>query len=147
MNVFPEGYDLAWLAVDASDRVAVFTNAGVGPVPSSVFTGTEEPGEIEEMILRLPERNGFHLVVEMPRPDSFVAFARRGVFAYDWRDVHRVQGRTGCYEIMCCPTDKIKVGDLGGELAAIAWRIRFESLCFDDSPSIAVEKLVKCWPR
>lgn len=43
----------------------------------------------EESALALPEISGFDLLTHVHRPDDFIAFARRGLFAYDWSDVHR----------------------------------------------------------
>src|SRR5260370_3186543 len=37
MGEFPVGLDFAWLACDAAGHVAVFTNAGTGPIPAAVL--------------------------------------------------------------------------------------------------------------
>src|SRR5262249_20308087 len=95
MDVFPHGWDYAWLAVDACGHVAIFTNAGVGPIPVAVLADRKTADRAEELVRQLPERGGCELLVSFPRPDDFIGFARRGLFAYDWTDVSRIVGRIG----------------------------------------------------
>ncbi len=76
-----DGMDVAWMAVDALGSVAIFTTGGVRPVPSTAVASIDitEP-EVDS----LPEISSFDLLVNLPRPDDFVSFAKRGFFAYDW---------------------------------------------------------------
>jgi hypothetical protein len=37
MDQYPHGCDYVWLAVDAAGSVAIFTNAGQGPIPAVVL--------------------------------------------------------------------------------------------------------------
>src|SRR5438132_124105 len=99
----PHGRDYAWVALDAVGHVAVFTNAGEGPIPTAVLTNRQEADQAEELIHRLPQRGECQLLMTLPRPDDFIAFARRGLFAYDWRDVHQARDRTFRYELLARP--------------------------------------------
>ena len=93
--------DLPWVAVDGEGRLAVFTNAGEGPVPSSALLVSSAA---EAAVAQLPVVGGSELLVKYSQPDDFVAWAERGLYAYDWSDVHRSSAeRTGCYELIAKP--------------------------------------------
>lgn len=79
----PLGQDDAWLATDAVGHVAIFTNAGPGPISIAVLADRRASDQAESLIKALPERGDSQMLVILPRPDDFVAFARRGLFAYD----------------------------------------------------------------
>lgn len=97
----PRDIDLPWVAVDAAGRLAVFTTAGEGPVPSSAL---QVLAAAEAAVAQLPVVGATELLVKYSRPDDFVAWAERGLYAYDWRDVHRPRAeRTGCYELVAKP--------------------------------------------
>lgn len=93
--------DLPWVATDASGRLAIFTTAGEGPVPPSAL---QVSAAAEAAVAQLPVVGGSELLVRYSRPDDFLAWAERGLYAYDWRDVHRANAqRTGCYELVAKP--------------------------------------------
>src|SRR5437763_1991523 len=98
MDDFPDGLYYAWLAVDAVGQIAVFTNAGRGPIPAAVLANRETADRAESLVATLPERGSCEMMVTMPRPDDFIAFARRGLFVYDWQDVNRKEAKSSCYE-------------------------------------------------
>ncbi|MFJ3049839.1 hypothetical protein [Pseudomonas nitroreducens] len=113
-----DGLDVAWMAVDALGHVAIFTSGGVGAVPSTAVASIDitEP-ELDS----LPETSGFDLLVNLPRPDDFVRFAKRGFFAYDWSDVHRVtRRRIGGYELQARPLRPLTLSELPASLRATA---------------------------
>jgi hypothetical protein len=118
----------------------VLTNAGQGPIPAWVLTHREQADQAEELIGELPERGECHLLVSMPRPDDFVAFARRGFFAYDWGDIQRTRARTFRYELVAQPKSPVSVEELPPGIASLARGVRFGTLQFADSPSVAVSE-------
>lgn len=140
---YPHGLDYSWLAADAAGHVAIFTNAGRGPIPIAVLADRRASDHAEPLVIALPERNDAHMLVTLPRPDDFVAFARRGLFAYDWQDCHRGAGRSRRHELLARPAAPITVGELEGEVASLIDKVRFGSLRFDDSLAIAVEDHVE----
>jgi hypothetical protein len=143
---FPHGWDYAWLAIDARGHLAIFTNAGVGPIPASVLVERDQTDETEELLNELPERSGCQMLIALPRPDDYVGFARRGVFAFDWRDAHHTVNKSRRYEMVCRPTVPVSVEQLADAAAVIAIKVRFESLRFEESLSIAVEDFIECYP-
>src|SRR5215472_14947016 len=89
---YPINLDCVWIASDRDEHCAAFVTAGVGPIPALVLNNTAKSVLIEsiwEAILRLPKVSTCRLLVSVPRPDSFIAMAERGLFVYDWSDVHR----------------------------------------------------------
>jgi hypothetical protein len=137
--------DLAWLAVDTSGRLAVFTTAGIAPIPSTVLDHPAEVRSAEELLRKLPTIGQSHLLVTLPRPDDYVGFARRGLFAYDWRDVHRTSNQhTNCYEIISRPEVCRYQRDLAAELQNIANLVHLDSLSFIETDKIRVDQLILC---
>jgi hypothetical protein len=89
----------------------------------------------------MPERTDSLLLVPLPRPDDFEAFARRGFFAFDWRDVHRTTDRSQLYEIQARPARAIDFdeADWPAELRPVLRTIRSPSLDFDQ-PTVDVSE-------
>jgi hypothetical protein len=52
--------------------VAVFTNAGQGPLPLAVVADRPTADDAEELTSQLAERGEAVLVADLPRPDSYV---------------------------------------------------------------------------
>jgi hypothetical protein len=144
---YPEGWDLEWLSVDSTGQVAFFTSAGVGPIPTSVLRNPEMLDAIPELVRALPIRSGSKLLADLIRPDDYVEFARRGLYAYDWSDVHRPRrGKTGLYQLQAYPETPITVGELTLQLQSFLGATLFPSLRFDQSRSIDVRRAVECLP-
>lgn len=144
MASYPHGRDYAWLAIDAVGHVAVFTNAGEGPIPVSVLVDRDQADQAEKWIGELPEPGGCRLLVTLPRPDDFIAFAWRGLFAYDWRDALRTEEPTFRYELLALPESPIVVHELEPRVASLARKVQFASLRFADERRVAVGELVEC---
>ena len=113
-----EGIDVAWLAVDALGQVAIFTTAGEGSVPETAFASVESA---EESVRSLAEISGYELHASVNRPDDFIAFAKRGLFAYDWSDVHRAASKClGGYELQVRPSSPLRLSQLPTPVQALA---------------------------
>ncbi len=113
--LFPVGRDYAWLAMDASRHIGIFTNAGDGPIPLAVLANRGRTDRAEKVVLHLPERGGYEMLVKVPRPDDFIAFARRGLYAYDWQDAlaARIESSdTSYYAVQSCPFMLIRLAQM-----------------------------------
>jgi hypothetical protein len=141
---FPTGWDFAWLACDAAGHVAVFTNAGVGPIPSASLALGELAESAEEHVDQLPVVGACVLLVKMPRPDDYLAFAKRGLFAYDWSDVHRRSGFSHQYELIARPEVSAELGRVSEAVRRLASAVRFLGTNFADSPRLSPAGLVPC---
>ncbi|ROM80242.1 hypothetical protein BK654_04940 [Pseudomonas brassicacearum] len=125
-NLDLQDFDVGWIATDAIGQIALFTTAGPGPIPDSALPSVESS---EELVLSLPERSDVDLV--MPSANAFVAFAKRGLFAYDWSDVHRTarQALNG-YELQCRPLNPLTLFDLPAPLRVLAEGTRLSGITF-----------------
>jgi hypothetical protein len=76
-------------------------------------------------------------------PDDFTRFAKRGLFAYDWQDVHRVSyEKSGCYELVARPTRKLADGRLPPDLARLAGLTRLQAITFEEATMIDLANYV-----
>ncbi|HWJ10177.1 MAG TPA: hypothetical protein VNS46_12425 [Nocardioides sp.] len=139
---YPSEWDVEWVAIDSVGRVGVFTTGGAGPIPRAYLERAELRGEIRAAVWAMPERTESVLLVRMPRPDDYEAFARRGFFAFDWRDVHRVSARSGRYEIQARPRAPAEFDEAEwpAELRPVLRRLRDPSLDFEQ-PTVDVSAL------
>lgn len=145
MDIFPHGRDFAWLATDAIGQIGIFTNAGGGPVPAAVLADRDLADRAEEFVRRLPTRGRAGLLARIPRPDDFIAFAERGLFAYDWQDAHRTtSNRPNRYELVAIPESAVTVLETTREIQSLAPLVRFVSLRFSECPCIVVPEHVEC---
>lgn len=113
-----QGVDASWLASDAIGQVAVFTTGGEGPIPLSALPSTFV---VENMLQALQPVSAWTLIVHLPRPADFVAFAQRGLFSYDWSDVHRAHSKAaGRYDLQASPLQPLSVGQLPEDLQKLA---------------------------
>lgn len=79
------GVDSGWLAIDARGFVAVFFTGGEGPIHADADPYDDA---VSDALRSMPASSPFELLATYPRPDDFSDAARRGLFAYDWSDVH-----------------------------------------------------------
>jgi len=143
---YPDGGDCVWLARDKAGHVAAFVTGGAGPVPAAVLDSGEcDIEEIEGRIRQLPQFSGARLLVQLKRPDDFIAIAQRGIFAYDWSDVHRTEhNEISAYELIAAPVDPIKIFQLPLEVASLAMNIKIESVIFETTKVLDVRETLNC---
>jgi len=136
---YPHGIDLVWLAVDASGFVGAFITAGEGPIPESALAwALEDPG-LEAEVLSLPVYSEGIMLIEVPLATSFVELASRGIFVYDWQDVHRTMSEeTGQYELVCRPRRAIMESSLPSRLRAAASATALQSVSFGSATQVLV---------
>jgi hypothetical protein len=131
-----EGIDVAWLAMDSFGHIGVFTTGGKGPIPRTALPTVESA---EESVALLPEVSGTELHARLSRPDDYVAFSKRGIFAFDWVDVHRVDAdASNAYELIASPTVPVKLEALPAEVRALASATAFPNLAFIMSKTITL---------
>lgn len=143
---YPDDIDCIWLAVDRGGHVAAFATGGSGPIPVGVLEGGECAIEdIEVKIAELPRIGDAQLLVSLKRPDDFIAIAERGIFTYDWSDVHRMQrDEIGAYELIAVPTSPIKFSQLPHELVRLVAHSKLEDVTFETEKKLDIRKLLSC---
>jgi hypothetical protein len=123
---YPEGVDRSWLASDREGHLGVFVTGGCGPIPVLALLRDYPLDAMEEQLLKLPTTSDAHLPVRMPESSVFVQLAERGLFVYDWSDVHRTKAeQIGEYELTALPYRPLTLDLLSDDLADAARSVRF----------------------
>ncbi len=94
--------------------------AGCGPIPEQVLSHPVDVTDIERLLLELPKIGEARLNIQVPNPASFIALSERGLFVYDWTDVHATSKRTNAYELVAAPTVALCLEQLPADLRSIA---------------------------
>lgn len=141
MLEYPSGLDVEWIAVDRKGRVGVFTTAGTGPIVKACLTKPEVLDQIWDAIRLLPEVMEYELVATVPRPDDFIAFAKRGLFSFDWDEFQE----TPRYEVQARPRTPLTVDAIAWpqELRDLFPQVTSSVLDFDDA-AIDVTSALEC---
>lgn len=122
------GLDVGWLATDAIGQVAFFITAGMGPIPESALASIEDG---EEQVLSLPETSGVNWRAQADYSNAFAVFAKRGLFSYDWSDIHCCEcNALNGYELKCDPQTPLTLLDLPAPLQVVAQATRFAAITF-----------------
>jgi len=143
---YPEGIDCIWLASDCKGHVGAFITAGAGPIPTealrSVYLSVED---IESQLVYLPSISQTELLVSVPRPDDFIALAERGLFVYDWTDIHRTAGaQLRVYEPVAVPTQPLSASSLPADLAILAKALRLAGVAFAATAVVDIRAHLSC---
>jgi hypothetical protein len=141
---YPFGIDCVWLALDGDGHVGAFVSAGAGPIPERALACEHGVEDIEKALLQLPRKSTAQLLIADDVP-SFVDIAERGLFVYDWQDVHR--NRRDCthkYEPVAKPINPISAADLNPWLFEFARCVTFEHCRFVDGHALPVASLMPC---
>jgi hypothetical protein len=133
------GIEFSWLAVDEVGHVGLFTTAGEGPVPDSALPQSEQDFEAQDQILEMRERSECKLHMPYPRPDDYVAVARRGVYAFDWADIHETISQCAHrYRLVGEPKSPLVVSELPSALQVRAFATRIPGVFFRASAEAGV---------
>ncbi|CAM4431290.1 hypothetical protein F901_00225 [Acinetobacter dispersus] len=140
MNLYPEGIDCIWIAMDQNGALAAFVTAGVAPIPTIVLNSSLlELENIEQILIeQFPVIGEANLKVDLPRPDDFIAISKRGLFVYDWDDNEQQ------YVLISIPTYLKNYADLARNLKIYIQTLALNSYDFSKSNKINVYKDLIC---
>ncbi len=143
---YPRDLDWVWLATDGDGRVAAFVTAGEAPIPAlAMEIQFRDSAHLEAAAAALPTSSGTRTFGTPGDIDSFVELARRGLFVYDWQDVHRpVREETGAYELVAAPTTPSRAAELPPLLRVAAMSVRLPKVRFDETPLVDVRGHAAC---
>jgi hypothetical protein len=141
---YPDQIDCLWIASDRDGHAAAFVTAGSGPIPRAVLDRDAPPlDDLEALVCELPIRSDATMLVDVPRPDDFVAMAARGLFVYDWRDVHRTSSSVlDAYEPVAYPQRPVHVTELPPQLASACTGVVFADLAFSSGGTLRPQDFV-----
>lgn len=140
-QAYPHARDCGWIASDDHGNVGIFITAGEGPIASAALNGEFFPiVEVEPRVLDMSvrDREGVKMLVKVPRPDSYIDLASRGLYVYDWTDISRGSGHLDAYELMAIPAAAIRCDELPEELATVARSVRLTGVRFGVDTTISV---------
>lgn len=130
MPVYPEQVDALWVAADQHGAVAVFLTAGEAPIPAALLIDKKTLESIEGALVELPKISKAQLLADVPWPENFIFLAERGLYVFNWTDVHRSMNEDrSMYEVVAKPRAPALLVDLPEQLQSL---IRSVGV-FDDS--------------
>jgi len=134
------GMDLEWYAVDREGRVAFFTTAGWGPIPSCITRDVARIGTtIKDHLLNAPAVcRGILAVKRKGRLDDWVRAADHGFFAYDYV-LHK-----GPYTLVAYPETPIVVSMLPQDLQNALLRVTLDRMSFADNRTLNAQEYIAC---
>ena len=133
--MYPEGTDAEWFGIDAKGFLARFTTGGTGPFPKTALTSKlplfYETNELDVIC-------DAKMLVKLPRPDDFSDLSKRGIYGYDWTDVHRSKkDQLEKYELISKPNTPILYEEIRGFFNENNPIVFFESIEFQNSLSVS----------
>jgi hypothetical protein len=115
-----EGTDCVWFAVDEDEHVAAFTTAGVAPVPRRVLENLALFYELTAVVAALPATGASVIAPDVTYNErgltDYRGWAARGLYGYDWVDVHRTRNCSNRYELIAAPTAPLDASALAAQL-------------------------------
>lgn len=131
------GREFDWLGTDHHGHVAVFSNAGCGPLPETVNECLADVDAALERADELPAIGSAGNIENCGDGDYcfWYSYSAKGFYAYDWR----VGG--GPYRRLSSPTVPISIDRLPDQLQAVA-RLAVFAVDFADEPEITIECLL-----
>jgi len=150
-NEYPDGIDCLWVASDSFGNVGAFVTAGMAPIPAIALS--VEYGDIldvGEKVMELPSISRVAFGQNDPHLADFYELAERGVFAFDWSDIHRADVEClGGYEKVASPTSPLKAEELQGFLGKCTSLLRLAGVNFANEGIVEVELLTGsvCYPK
>src|SRR5690348_8658201 len=142
MHELPRGHPLwgrefDWLGIDRNGRVAVFSNAGYGPLPETVNERLADVDAALERAGELPVIGSAGNLESSGGGDCsfWYSCSAKGFYAYDWGEWG------GPYRRLSSPTVPISIDRLPEQLAAAA-RLAVFPVDFADESEITIECLL-----
>jgi len=140
MIEYPSDWDWVWAASDAGGNLAAFITAGHGGIPKLLLEG--ELVDYEGALLRLPTTSDACEFEKCKIMGGFVNLSRRGIFVFDWADVHnRIETRM--YHKITAPTRPLKLIDALDVLSGLKI-VRLNDVTFADVDAVDVSRYLDC---
>jgi hypothetical protein len=118
---YPHQIDFVWLASDPDGQLAAMITAGCGPMPDALLAAFEELPNLEGRMCDLPRIAEAILLVDVPNPASYRELSEKGLFVYDWTDIHRSKSQhIDAYELVARPSVTLRLDELPPDLRAAA---------------------------
>lgn len=104
--------ELDWYAIDRNGNLAIFSAIMGAPIPEATKRSFNNYNELQEIIYSLPKTTSSILTaVEQGNFSNWIAYAEKGLFAFDFQDVHRIVAK-GQYDLVAKPTSPLRLKDI-----------------------------------
>ncbi len=142
---YPTGLDYVWLSTDSQSCLAIFITAGEAPIPSCLLNKKPSLEGIEKLVWKLPEITESRLLVKVKSPDDYLAFAKRGLFVYDWTDINRTQKSCiNMYEMVAQPVHACMLKNIPSDLSSSIVNIAVKNFMFSENSTIDISTYIQC---
>ena len=79
-----------WIGVDNLGQIGIFSSVTVGYIPSKVFSSYEKYIALDRILCALPGFTTAQIITKEPGSmEYWMDFGHKGLFAYDYQDIHR----------------------------------------------------------
>jgi len=133
---YPAWLDLVWVSVDARGRLGAFATGGQGPIAVSAFLASEQVGD---WLDSLPDRSA----TKHGAAEAFSIYARKGLFAFDWSDVHRTSDWLDAYELMAAPMEPLLIDQIPVTVAKFIARTTLD-IDLEQCPTLDPRQFISC---
>jgi hypothetical protein len=109
--------EVDWLAVDNKGQLGIFTAVMNAPIPDKVKSSFENYQDLRERIELTPKATEA-IVVTREKGDftAWIAYADKGLFAFDFQDIHRTEKKNQ-YDLIAKPTRPLRIDELHAIIA------------------------------
>ena len=144
-DVYPDGSDCVWVAIDQNGSLAAFVTAGEGPIPTAFLKSGYVLESIEDIICNLAITSEARLLASMPRPDDFINMAERGFYVYDWTDIDRTANEVlDAYELVAAPINPTNIEMQSTDIKELVAIVKLEGIVYAEKQLIPIKSLIEC---
>lgn len=103
-----------WFGIDRIGQISAFSSFNSGFIPSQAILSLQKYSALEKIIKDLPKVSKAKLCTNCKGDFSdFVSYSEKGLFSYDYQDVHR-QAKMNCYDLISQPEKPINITNVQG---------------------------------
>ena len=104
--------ELDWYAIDSKGNIAVFSAIMNAPIPDKVKKSYDNYIGLRQLVNSLPKSTSFVLTTtEQGNFSEWTSYAEKGLFAFDFQDVHRATAKDQ-YDLIARPVLPLNFSDI-----------------------------------
>ena len=104
--------ELDWFAIDNKGQLGMFSAAMNAPIPDKVMSSLENYEDLKRLIELAPKITSAIVETrEQGNFDDWIAYAEKGLFAFDFQDIHRIEKRAQ-YDLIARPLKPLTLDEL-----------------------------------
>lgn len=103
-----------WIGIDNQEQIAIFSSVGMGYIPPKVLSSYESYIGLANILYHRDKFTSAEIISkETGKKDHWRDWAQKGLFAYDYYDIHRME-KFERYDLIAVPGVPLKVGVIPG---------------------------------